>query len=360
MFVGAVARDGSLSVIDIDDYDAPARAQSLNVVDGTNGYRFVRHAPRATTTAVPSAGASVAAAPVLSTLVRNTQRVQTQREPVDARHRVPARALGGRHGALRDRLRRGRGQLRHRAGAAPHAEQLAAARAARGVRRGRRRARRDGDARRAHLARAPATASAEPRAWATRALLAGDPYAVRNDAWTLTYEGVLPSLDLTNASFPEIAGDATHLRVDAPSANFCTRGALAQLPRLRSLRRMHDGVTLVGDPTPLAADAELCRREFGNAANPIARDYVITEAWQDHLVLDVLDDDRRATTYAAAFPSRRACRCGRATSGWSRARNAGYLTARCAPTPPGAARSTPRASRRSKPSGPRASSSASP
>ena len=39
--------DGRITVIDVDDYDAPARAQSYNVIDGTNGYRFVRHAPRA-------------------------------------------------------------------------------------------------------------------------------------------------------------------------------------------------------------------------------------------------------------------------------------------------------------------------
>ena len=113
---------------------------------------------------------------------------------------------------------------------------------------------------------------------------------------------------------------ATHLRLDAPAANFCTRGALAQAPFAS------DGVTLVGDPTPVAADAELCRREFGNAANPIARDYAITEAWQDHLVLDVLtmtarDNLRRCFPLAARVQVR-------ARNQWVvTGANAGYLTA---------------------------------
>jgi hypothetical protein len=272
VFVGVIARDGSLSVIDVDDYDAPARAGTPNVINSTRGYRFVRHAPRAS--AALTVGANVAAAPVISTLVRSTQRVQTSEGPTTPavgclRERgsdsAPCAAVGdggvanfGIELALRPTP--DEALLPLPLSAADAGVLMPAEPACAGPR--------DGGS---DAASAPA---GDP------GLIAGDPYTVRNDAWTLTYEGVLPALNLTNASFTEITGDTRRVRLDAPSANFCTRGALAQAPFAS------DVVALLGDPTPAAPNGR-CRDAFGTAATPTARDLVIAEAWQDHLVVEV-------------------------------------------------------------------------
>lgn len=312
VFVGAVARDGSFSVIDVDDYDAPARAGTPNVIDSARGYRFVRHAPRAS--AALTAGANVAAAPVLSTLVRSTQRVQTSETPS-----TPA------IGCLRERTA---------TDSTPCAAGADAGVANFGIELAPRPPPNDA------LLPLPGVGAdagvpmpSEPTCVGSRdagsdalsapagsdVLLAGDPYAVRNDAWTLTYEGVLPSLDLTNASFPEIMIDEMHARVDAPSANFCTRGVLALSPYAS------DGLTLLGDPTPAAPNAD-CARTFGTAANPSARDFVISKAWQDHLEIE-LPGGISPLLLRTCFPLAARVQV-RARNQWVvTGANAGYLTA---------------------------------
>lgn len=292
VFVGAIARDGSLSVIDVDDYDAPARANSPNVIDSARGYRFVRHAPRASTAL--TTGANVAAPPTLSTLVRGTQRVQTSESP-----NTPAL------GCLRERMVSdttpcaavGDGgvanfgiELAPRA--TPDNSLLPVPRVAPN----------DAGVATPDVMVMPAEpACAGPRDAGSDAasmpvgeptLLAGDPYTVRNDAWTLTYEGVLPYLDLTNASFTALADGRVQL--DAPSAAFCTRGTLVERPYAS------DQVTLLGDPSPLPANAE-CGRVFGTAATPFARDFEVVEAWQDHLVLS-MPAGVTAATLRTCFP----------------------------------------------------------
>ncbi len=277
VFMGAVLRDGSLAVIDVDDYDARARSGACNVIDNANAYRFVRHAPRAS--AALTDAPLVASAPVHSALVRGTQRVQLAEAPT-----TPAL------GCTRDRTA---GEATSCV-AAPDGGVVANY----GI----------------ELApRAPVdpafipppeagdggpacvTPDAGPDA-GVDASLPADPYALRNELWGLTYEGVLPGLDLYGAAFvdPASPGDGDGGRVaaacvdaagpnavvlDAPNAGFCTHGALADDAYAR------DQVTVQGDPTPLASDAALCARTFGTAAQQANRDLVIEQARQECLVL---------------------------------------------------------------------------
>lgn len=280
VFVGAVLRDGRITVIDVDDYDAPARAQSYNVIDGTNGYRFVRHAPRASI-ALSTAGL-VVSAPIHSTLVRGTQRIQVAeasttpalgcvrpRSASDTASCVVGDGGVANYGIeLAPRL-----PVEPSFVPAPDTQADAGADAAqsRMPREPSCEAPGDGgvdasvDAQSADVQRADASA-APP-----------DPYAVRNEIWTLSYEGVIPSLDLNGAGFSATGG---RLEMTYPAANFCTRGAFAD----DALGR--DQVTLVGDPTPVpnTGAGAFCEQRFGKTT-PINRDFIVDEAWQDRLVL---------------------------------------------------------------------------
>ena len=279
VFMGAVLRDGRITVIDIDDYDAPARAQSLNVVDGTNGYRFVRHAPRASI-ALTAAGL-VVSSPIFSTIVRGTQRIQVAEAPTTpALGCVRPRSANDSTSCL---VGGDAGVTNYGVELAPRPPVPTSFVPDGGVSDGGA----DGST---EPSCGPSDASvdvAELDASSGVAALPADPYALRNEVWTLTYEGVIPGLDLYGVGFS--AGTGGRLVLDSPAANFCTRGALAEGPLPSATDPfdvMHDEVTLVGDPTPLAAYSVACNQRFGTTT-PVNRDFTIVEAWQDHLVLDV-------------------------------------------------------------------------
>ncbi len=287
VFMGAVLRDGHITVIDIDDYDAPARAQSTNVVDGTNGYRFVRHAPRASI-ALTTTGLTVSA-PVHTTIVRETQRIQVaEASTTPALGCVRPRAANDPLSCLVG----GPAVVNHGIELAPRAPVPTAF--VPGA---------------SNAPSMPAEPTCDPLdagvldASSGVAALPADPYSLRNEVWTLTYEGVIPGLDLYGVGFS--AGADGRIVLDAPAANFCTRGAVAEgpLPAPGAYDVMHDVVVLVGNPTALAANLTACNQRFGTTT-PVNREFVIAEARQDQLVLDAsngvtLDDLRRCFPLAA-------------------------------------------------------------
>jgi hypothetical protein len=287
VFVGAVSRDGRFTVIDIDDYDAPARAASLGVINNDNsGYRFVRHAPRASTTL--TAGPRVGAQPGLSALVRGTQRT-----PVAEGNTTPIL------GCVLSRT----ATTVERCPTPPNSTTAAGEYANFGIELAPRPAVDPAvvpsvDANSMLMNNEPVTCAdagpmdVPPFDAGVDVTRPADPYVQRNETWGLTYEGAIPGLDLFGAAF---VVDGERLVVEVPGANFCTRGALADDTYARDL------VTLLNDPTSLPADAAFCQQEFGSGTQPLRRDFVIDEARQDSLVLR-LPTGVRADVVRRCFP----------------------------------------------------------
>lgn len=263
VFVAAVLRDGRIAMIDVDDYDAAARfgprevtpaapAPPTPLVANNGVYRFVRHAPRAATRLTESP--KLANAPAVSTLVLGSQRTQVgdvSTAPFLAC--APTRTVGGPEGCAAPLYGV---ELTPRANV-PVEHVLPAETAVV-----------DRDA-----------SVPEPACGAelvtTPPARTGDPYAVRNEAWGLTWDAVIPGLDVYGGAF---VADGARLTVEAPGAGFCTRGAFAG-----DLAR--DEVSIVGDSTSLPSDREECQRVFGTATSSSKRDFVIEEAFQERLVL---------------------------------------------------------------------------
>jgi hypothetical protein len=252
VFVAAVLRDGRIAVIDVDDYDAPARAGTAGVLDNANAYRFIRHAPRAA--AKLTDPPRLSGQPIVSALVRGTQRT-----PVSDLATVPgiacgaARTAGASPGCAAPFFGV---ELAPRAPVPPAFVPPAGGPAG------------DPDA----AVPEPACADA---AVTVPANAAADPYAVRNETWGLTWDAVIPGLDISGGA---LVASGDQLSLEAPGANFCTRGAFVG-------QGVNDGVSIVGDITAAARDRETCTRVFGSAISLVNRDFVITEAAQDRLVL---------------------------------------------------------------------------
>ncbi len=225
VFMAVVSRDGSLTFLDVDDYDAACR-EALCPGNATTqaAYRFVRHAPRAGV--VLTQPPRLTASPNLSGLLRGTERA-----------------------ALTD------------LNAAP----MVACAAER-------------------TRQSPSTCDAlsnygvelTRREDFSAMVSVADPYVARNEVWSFTYEGVLPGLDQGGGALS--VDPEGRLRLDLPGAAFCVRGALAN-------SRARDVVSLASDPAPLPADADLCRATFGVEQSAQNRDFVIERAFNGHLEL---------------------------------------------------------------------------
>jgi hypothetical protein len=255
VFVAAVLRDGRVAVIDVDDYDAAARfgeraSTSTPPVPNTSVYRFVRHAPRAAARLTESP--KLANPPVVSTLVRGSQRTQVgDVSTVPFLACGPSRTVGGPVGC-----------------AAPLYGIELAPRANTPVEHITTEAVTDRDA-------SVPEPACDAELVTTPPARTGDPYAVRNESWGLTWDAVIPGLDVFGGAFVAEGG---RLEVQAPGAGFCTRGAFAG-----ALAR--DEVSIVGDSNSLPSDREECVRVFGTATSSSKRDFVIDEAFQERLVL---------------------------------------------------------------------------
>ncbi len=235
VYVGVVLRTGQLAVIDVDDYNVDNwEAQCRAAAGGrdTGAYRFVRHAPHAANTI--NTDRPFAQAPALKDAPAVTALIGT----------VPGQALEA---------------TRAPAFACADTRML------------------DGTS----MCTATNNYGVElPRREVSGGTggvdVPADPYTSRNDAWAFVYEGVIPGLEQSGGALAMDASGA--LRLDAPGGFFCTRGALAN-------DRARDWLTLVSDPTPLAADRDGCAMTFGSGTTPTNRDFVIDRAFEDHLVL---------------------------------------------------------------------------
>lgn len=237
VFVGVVLRNGGLTFVDIDDYDAACRALNCPATSAAPtraAYRHVRHAARAVDLLL--AAPKLSEAPRVSALTGETLRVELSGRAAPAIACTPTRTPGDRYvcgsapgeGATND---------------AVNLENFGVS-----------------------LRREDAVADIGSQI---------DAYAARNEVWTLTWEGQLPGLEQDGAAL-SVEGDRVAL--DAPGAFFCARGALAQSDA-------RDLVSLLGDPAPLSADRTLCREIFGTAALPASRDFVLESAAQTRLTL---------------------------------------------------------------------------
>ncbi|MDO9017091.1 MAG: hypothetical protein Q8S73_14585 [Deltaproteobacteria bacterium] len=232
VFVGAVLRSGQLAIIDVDDYNVDAWEAQCQVGAGstlTGPYRFVRHAPHAKTqlTLAPA----LSAAPTTTALLRGSARGQT----LD-----------------------GVGAPLFACGAARSIDATPACTEANNY----------GVA----LPRRQIGANAAGPVYGP-----ADPFTSRNEAWAFAFEGIIPGLDQTGGALTLDPSGA--LSLEAPGGFFCTRGALAVDNVARDL------LSIVSDPTPLAADAELCAQTFGAGEVPLNRDLGIERAFEDRLQL---------------------------------------------------------------------------
>lgn len=242
VFVGVVLRTGQLSVIDLDDYEvdtwealcrrstgATREAAANSPDDARSSYRFVRHAPHASSTLV--AAPALSGAPVASALAGNN--------PGQVLETAFAATLAC--GAERTR----------------EATPPCTASNGFGV----------------DLPKRQIGGTAEAPAFGVT-----DPFTSRNESWTFVYESVLPGLDQSGGAF--VVDASGELRLEAPAGLFCTRGTLAG-------DRARDLLTLISDPTPLAADRDDCAALFGSGSLPLNRDFVIDRAFEDRLQLRV-------------------------------------------------------------------------
>lgn len=249
VFVGAVLRNGQLAIIDVDDYNVDDWEARCRVGAGSTpsgAYRFVRHAPRPQTqlSLAPAPGG----APQVTALLRGGTRGQTLE--VGA---APTLACGDeRTPALTPACTEDNGY-----GVVLPRRQIGGTSAA--------------------------PVYGPP-----------DPFTSRNETWSFTYEGVLPSLDQTGGALT--ADPSGGLVLEAPGGLFCTRGALA----IEGVAR--DLLSIVSDPTPLPADADLCARTFGVGAAPLNRDLLVDRAFEDRLRLRVPPALVDAATVLRCYP----------------------------------------------------------
>jgi hypothetical protein len=266
VFMGVVLRDGRLSIIDIDDYDAPARVEAD--ATRTGAYRFIRHAPRLREPFQQAPG--IRNAPTLTESPQEGQRV-----PVLESRRSPTISCVERRTA--DGMNvpcRGDGLEYENYGVELVASPVVS----------------DGGTGDAAVDASDGASAGSPAS--------ADPYALRNETWALTYEETLPGLDLSGGAFSVNAGG--ELLLDQPGAAFCTRGALVD-------ETTRDQVEVVSDPTPLPQFAARCADLFGPGATMNQRTYArnrtlqITRATQDRLTLSPVGDVAPAR-FAECFP----------------------------------------------------------
>lgn len=252
VFMGVVLRDGRISIVDIDDYDAPARAETD--ATQTGAYRLIRHAPRLRDPFNQAAGIRIP--PTLTESPQEGQRVpvlESRRSPTIAC--IERRTADGMNVSCPDG-----GALEY----TNYGVELVASPTSS-----------DGGT-------GDDAGDASDDAPAPRA----DPYALRNETWALTYEETLPGLDLSGGAFAINAGELT---LDQPGAAFCTRGTLVD-------DTTRDQVEVVSDPAPLPASTARCADLFGPGAMMNQRTYArnrtlqITRATQDRLTLSPLGD----------------------------------------------------------------------
>lgn len=240
VFVGVVLRSGRIAFVDIDDYDAACRA--LNCTSDTASatraaYRHIRHTARADSALILPP--RLAEAPKVTALSGETLRVDLTGSAAPVIACTPTREIADRYACPTP----GDGASQDDPAAVNNSNY--------GV----------------SLRREDALDGTAGRLV--------DAYEARNEVWTFTWEGRLPSLEQEGAA---LSVEGAAVRLDAPGAFFCARGALAQ-------DNARDLVTLVGEPAPLAADAPLCQQLFGSAALPLNRDFVIDAAFQTRVTL---------------------------------------------------------------------------
>lgn len=249
VFVAALMRNGQLAVIDVDDYNVDTWEAQCQVGAGStpNGpYRFVRHAPHAQTQL--SLAPALSGVPQTTALLRGSSRGQSLEGaaapvlacgPARTREMTPACAETNSFGVVLPRRQIG-------------------------------------------------TNSAGP------VYGPPDPFTSRNEAWSFTYEGIVPGLDQTGGAL--VASPSGGLVLEAPGGLFCTRGALAVDGRARDL------LSIVSDPSPLVADRELCAQAFGAGSAPLNRDLVIDRAFEDRLQLRVAPEVGDVATVLRCYP----------------------------------------------------------
>lgn len=239
VFVGVVLRNGTLSFVDVDDYDAACRALNCTSESASAtraAYRHMRHAARATDLLLTPP--RLTEAPKVSALTGETLRVELSGRAAPAIACTLTRDLADRY-------------------VCPTVEGANVE-----------------DVNPTNLANYGVSLRREDAAGGGVGTLI-DAYAARNELWALTWEGQIPGLEQDGAAL-SVEGDRVAL--EAPGAFFCARGTLAQADA-------RDQVSLLGDPAPLSADRTLCRELFGTAALPAARDFVLESAFQTRLLL---------------------------------------------------------------------------
>ncbi len=237
VFVGVVLRNGTLSFVDVDDYDAACRAlncPTVNAAPTRSAYRHVRHAARAVDLLINAP--QLSEAPRISALTGETLRVDLSGRGAPAIACTPTRTLEDRYVCTPSSTETMPNDV-------------------------------------ANLENFGVSLRREDEADAVGTAI--DAYAARNEVWSLTWEGQLPGLEQDGAA---LAVEGDRVALDAPGAYFCARGTLAQ-------DDARDQVSLVGDPAPLNADRTLCREIFGTAALPASRDFVLESASQTRLTL---------------------------------------------------------------------------
>lgn len=239
VFVGVVLRSGRIAFVDIDDYDGACRA--LNCTSETASatraaYRHLRHTARADSLLITPP--RLTEAPTISALSGETLRVDLSGRAAPVIACTPSRDLSERY-------------------VCPSAGDAA-----------------QDDPNAVNLGNYGVSLRREDGLDGTAGRLI-DAYEARNEAWTLTWEGALPSLEQEGAA---LTVEGATVRLEAPGAFFCARGTLAQSDA-------RDQVTIVGDPVPLAADRPLCSQLFGTGALPLNRDFELEAAFQTRLTL---------------------------------------------------------------------------
>lgn len=249
IFVGAVLRSGQLAVIDVDDYNVDAWEAQCQVGAGstaTGPYRFVRHAPHAQTQL--SLAPALGGLPATTAVLRGSTRGQTL-EGVGA----PIFACGA-------------ARTIDATPACTEANNYGVA-----------------------LPRRQIGANASGPVYGP-----ADPFTSRNEPWSLAFEGIIPGLDQTGGAL--VLDPSGALSLEAPGGFFCTRGVLAVDNVARDL------LSIVSDPTPLAADAELCAQAFGAGEVPLNRDLTIERAFEDRLQLRASNGADFAALVVRCYP----------------------------------------------------------
>ncbi|MEZ4404947.1 MAG: hypothetical protein R3A52_00445 [Polyangiales bacterium] len=230
VYVAVAMRNGRLSIVDVDDYEAPCReAACEGVSDPTQvPYRFVRHAPRAAEALTDPP--RVAAPPATTVIVTGS----TTGQPIEADQAAALVCGEARTLAMTPEC---------------------------------------GMSENYGITLAPREIASSTPGVVTYG--AADPYVARNESWAVVYEGVLPGLEQSGGALAVRDGELT---LDSPGAAFCARGALA-----------NDRARRAGDqerPRRCPPTIDLCAALFGAGNSAVAnRDFVVERAYNDRLVL---------------------------------------------------------------------------